>query len=348
MKSFQPGYLESVPVSPRLVQTIRLLGEFKGKQDMFTRQHPQVLEQLREAAVIQSTESSNRLEGVRAPYARIRDIVQRKTTPRNRSEQEIAGYRDVLSTIHVHHEGMTFTPGLVLQFHRDLYQFLPGQGGRWKITDNDITETRPDGSTFVRFKPVPAFLTAKSMEELHAGFARAREVQEVDPLILIPAYVLDFLCIHPFLDGNGRMARLLTLLLLYREGYEVGRFISLEQVVEANREGYYGSLFESSQGWHEGQHSLVPWLEYFLGVVLLGAYRELAARTGELTATKGAKKEMVLNAISRLPEEFRWADLEQICVGISHSTIRRVLDELKAQGVVHCASQGRDAVWRKT
>lgn len=348
MKSFQPGFLESIPVSPRLVQTIRLLGEFKGKQDMFTRQHPQVLEQLREAAVIQSTESSNRLEGVRAPYARIRDLVQGKTTPRNRSEQEIAGYRDVLSTIHVHHEGMTFTPGLVLQFHRDLYQFLPGQGGRWKVTDNDITETRPDGSTFVRFKPVPAFLTTKSMEELHAGFTRAREAQEVDALILIPAYVLDFLCIHPFLDGNGRMARLLTLLLLYREGYEVGRFISLEQVVEANREGYYGSLLESSKGWHEGQHTLVPWLEYFLGVVLLGAYRQLEARTGELTATKGAKKEMVLNAISRLPEEFRWADLEQICVGISHSTIRRVLDELKAQGKVHCSNQGRDAAWRKT
>ncbi|MBI5518606.1 MAG: Fic family protein [Desulfovibrio sp.] len=348
MKSFQPGFLESVALPPRLVQTIRLLGEFKGKQDMFARQHPQVLGQLREAAVIQSTESSNRLEGVRAPYARIRDLVQGKTTPRNRSEQEIAGYRDVLSTIHVHHEGMTFTPGLVLQFHRDLYQFLPGQGGRWKLTDNDITETRPDGSTFVRFKPVPAFLTAKSMEELHEGYARAREAQEVDPLILIPAYVLDFLCIHPFLDGNGRMARLLTLLLLYREGYEVGRFISLEQVVEANRDGYYGSLYESSQGWHEGLHSLVPWLEYFLGVVLLGAYRQLEARTGELTATKGAKKEMVLNAIARLPEEFRWADLEQICVGISHSTIRRVLDELKAQGVVQCASQGRDAVWRKS
>ncbi|MFZ5426118.1 MAG: Fic family protein [Thermodesulfobacteriota bacterium] len=348
MKSFQPGFLESVHVSPRLVQTIRLLGEFKGKQDLYKRQHPQVLEQLRETAVIQSTESSNRLEGVLAPYARIRDLVRGRTSPRNRSEQEIAGYRDVLNTIHVHHEGMILNPGLVLQFHRDLYQFLPGQGGRWKATDNDITERRPDGSNFVRFKPVPAYLTAKSMEELHVSFTRARGAQEVDPLVLIPAYVMDFLCIHPFLDGNGRMGRLLTLLLLYQEGYEVGRFISLEQVVEANREGYYDALLESSRDWHEGRHSLVPWLEFLLGVVLLGAYRQLEARTGELTASKGAKREMVLAAIDRLPEEFRWADLEQICAGISHSTIRRVLEELKAQGRIRCASQGRDAVWTKS
>lgn len=236
--------------------------------------------------------SSNRIEGIEAPPDRIKRLVEQKTRPQNRSEQEIAGYRDVLATIHANHANISFTTSGVLQFHRDLYQFVPQQSGRWKPIDNEIIETRADGTRVVRFKPVSAHQTPEIMEKLHSSFKDYWENREIDPLLLIPAYVLDFLCIHPFLDGNGRMARLLTLLLLYHAGYKVGRYISLEHLIEAHREGYYDALFRSSQGWHDGNHSLTPWWEYFLGVILLGAYQEFERRTGELTNAHGAKTEM--------------------------------------------------------
>ncbi len=260
-KSFENGVLDRQPISQGLLQSVRLVGEYRGKQALFKQQSSQVLEALRENAVIQSTQSSNRIEGVVAPLERIRELVAHRTTPANRSEQEIAGYREVLSTIHSHPEDIRLTPNVVLQLHRDLFQFAPGGGGHWKSTDNDITERRPDGISVVRFKPVPAHLTADAMDRLHTEFSAMLDAGTVEPLLLVPAYVLDFLCIHPFADGNGRMARLLSLLLLYQAGYEVGRYISLETAIEDTKEGYYDALQASSQNWHEGQHSLIPWWE---------------------------------------------------------------------------------------
>ena len=268
MKSFETNYLEKHPLPHSLLRTIRLLGEYRGKESLFKQQTPQVLESLRQAAMIQSTESSNRIEGIEAPAERIKKIVEQKTTPKNRSEQEIAGYRDALATIHANYPNMPFTPGLVLQLHRDLYQFVAQQGGRWKMTDNEISETRADGTKVTRFRPIPAHQTPEAMDRLHTLFKEQWDREEIDPLLLIPAYVLDFLCIHPFTDGNGRMARLLTLLLLYQAGFEVGRYISLEHLIENQREGYYDALYKSSQGWHDGVHSLLPWWEYFLGSVI--------------------------------------------------------------------------------
>ena len=347
MQSLDASFLERQAIPPALLTTIRELGEYKGKQELFKEQAPQILQTLRDAAIIQSTESSNRIEGVVAPPERIRQLVAHRTQPRNRSEQEIAGYRDVLQTIHTGHLHIPFKVGVVLQFHRDLYQFLPGAGGRWKIAANEITETRPDGTTFVRFRTVPPHQTADAMERLHARFSFFLEEGRFDPLLLIPAYVLDFLCIHPFLDGNGRMARLLTLLLLYQSGYEVGRYISLEQIVEQTREGYYDSLYRSSQGWHEGEHSLLPWWEYFLGVMLRSAYREFERRVGVVTRARGAKREMIVDAVARLPTEFRFADLERACPGVSRPTINRALAEMRREGVLVLAKSGRDATWRK-
>lgn len=346
-QSFQPGFLDAAPISQTLLRTIRALGEFRGKEILFERQAPQVLEALREVAMIQSTESSNRIEGIVAPPARIKGIVREKTTPRNRSEQEIAGYRSVLTTIHANHQNIPFTPGIVLQFHRDLYQFTPQQGGRWKTADNEITETRADGSSFVRLHPVPAHQTAEAMETLHRRFEEGQRSGEVEPLVLVSSYVLDFLCIHPFLDGNGRIGRLLSLLLLYQSGFTVGRYISLEKVIEQNRESYYDALQASSESWHDCGHSIAPWTEYFLGVMLLGAYRELERRTGELTMARGAKSEMVEASIERLPREFRYADVAAACPGVSRPTIRRVLDKLRKKGRVKCTKAGRDATWRK-
>ena len=346
-KSFENGTLARQVVTQALLRSVRLAGEYRGKEALFSQQSPQVLQTLRERAVIQSTESSNRIEGVVAPAQRIRDLVAKRTEPANRSEQEIAGYRDVLNTIHTNFSDMLLTSDLVLQLHRDLYQFVPGGGGRWKSASNDITETRPDGTTVVRFKPLAPHLVPDAMAQLHERHRAALDSGAVDPLLLVPAYVLDFLCIHPFADGNGRMARLLSLLLLYQAGYQVGRYISLETAIEETKEGYYDSLSTSSQGWHEGRHTLVPWWEYFIGVMLVKAYREFEERVGVTNARRGAKREMILDAVSRLPNRFRYADLERALPAVSRPTIARALRELRVDGAIRCLRPGRDATWEK-
>lgn len=347
MQSFEPGFIERQPITQNLLRTIRLIGEYKGKQELFKEQSPQVLETLRQAAIIQSTESSNRIEGITAPLERIKELVAEKTTPRDRSEQEIAGYRDVLTTIHTSYAHIPFTPGVVLQLHRDLYQFTVGEGGRWKSVDNEISETYPDGTKFVRFQPVPAYATPDAMQRLHEQFNRLFESEEIEPLLLIPTYILDFLCIHPFSDGNGRMARLLTLLLLYKADYEVGRFISLERIVERTKESYYDTLYQSSQNWHQGQHSLLPWWEYFLGVVVLSAYREFEQRVGLVSSVKGAKTAMVLDAISNIPGDFSIKDLQERCPTVGIDLIRRILRQERTLGRLECLGRGPDARWRK-
>ncbi|MGL6140639.1 MAG: Fic family protein [Planktothrix sp.] len=347
MQSFELTFFNQQPITQKLLQTIRLIGEYKGKQELYQKQSPQVLETLRQTAMIQSTESSNRIEGITVPQGRIRKLVTERTTPRDRSEQEIAGYRDVLNTIHASYDYIPFTPNIVLQFHRDLYQFTVGLGGYWKTTENQITATTTDGQQVIRFTPVAAYATPAAMEQLHQRFNQFWNQGEVEPLLLIASYILDFLCIHPFLDGNGRMARLLTLLLLYKAGYEVGRFISLEQIVEQTKEGYYQALYQSSQNWHEGTHYLLPWWEYFLGIMLLGAYREFEQRVGMIQATKGTKTAMVLQGIESLPWEFSIRELQQRCPVVSVDLIRRILRQERDEGRIECVGRGVDARWRK-
>lgn len=331
-----------MPISQAVVRSVRLLVEFKGREALYRQQFPQALETLRQVAIIQSTESSNRIEGVTAPAKRIQALVAQKTTPRNRSEQEIAGYRDVLNSIHVSYPHMPFTPGVVLQLHRELYKYVGTAGGCWKAVGNQITEILADGSRRLRFQPVPA----DYVEQLHQEFGRHWEEDQVEKLLLIPAYVLDFLCIHPFLDGNGRMARLLTLLLLYRAGYHVGRFVSLEAQIERSKESYYEALYKSSQGWHEGRHDLMPWIEYFLGV-LTATYREFEARVGMLSTARGAKTQLVQEAIRMLPDGFRMVDVERACPNVTRDMIRVVINNLKKKGELYCEGAGAGAVWRK-
>ncbi|MFO7894447.1 MAG: Fic family protein [Longimicrobiales bacterium] len=347
MRSFEPGFLTAQPISGALLSSVRQVGEYRGKAELYQHRSPQVLETLREAAVVASTTSSNRIEGVEAPAGRIEALVAEGSRPVNRSEQEIAGYRDVLRTIHARWEHMPFTPNVVLQLHRDLYGHVPVGGGAWKSAPNRITERRPDGTVRVRFEPVAPHETPGAMAALHDGLNAAWDAGEVDRLLLIGAYVLDFLCIHPFLDGNGRLARLLTLWLLYRAGYDVGRYVSLEQVVEGHREQYYDTLEASSRGWHDAGHDLLPWWEYFLGVVVLGAYRTLDERVGKITSKRGAKRQMVAAAIRRMPAVFRYADLARACPGISRPTIQRAMREAKAAGEIELIQRGRDAEWRR-
>ena len=346
MKSFTTDTIEVLPLTHRLVRSAARLHEYRGREQLYMQQAPQALKTLREVAVIQSTESSNRIEGVEAAPARLKALMKDKTAPQNRSEQAIAGYRDVLNTIHARHADIPVTSNVVLQLHRDLFAYMDVNGGTWKPTNNTITQRNPDGQVVVRFEPVPAFQTADYMDQLHDRLEVLWSKGEVDKLFVIAAYVLDFLCIHPFSDGNGRMARLLTLLLLYKAGYEVGRYVSLERVIEKSRESYYDTLYKSSQRWHEGEHTLAPWTEYMLGV-LLSAYDEFEERVGTLRLRRGAKTERVINAVERLPDGFKTRDVERLCPSVSRSLIRKVFGELKDQGKIKAEGRGPAAVWRK-
>jgi Fic family protein len=347
MKSFEPGFLEKQQISQNLLRTIRVLGEYKGKEEVFKQQSPQVLKTLRQAAVIQSTESSNRIEGVTAPRDRIVKLIEKKVEPNNRPEQEIAGYRDVLNTIHANHANMKFSVNLVLQMHRDLLKYTTERDGNWKTVQNEIEEVGADGIKFIRFTPVPPHLTEQAMRDLHKRFDELCKSHQFEPLLLIPAYVLDFLCIHPFRDGNGRMARLVSLLLLYQAGFEVGRYISLETIVEETKESYYDTLHASSQQWHEGNHSLQPWWDYFLSVMLLRSYREFEERAGKLTTARGAKTANVMDAIDRLPDGFKMVDLERAAPNVTREMIRVVLNRLKKEKRVYCEGRGPAATWHK-
>ncbi len=339
--------LDSIPISPRILTSVRTIGQAMGQEELYRKQIPQALETLRQVAMIQSTESSNRIEGVFADHSRIVALVQEKTGPRTRDESEIAGYRKVLALIHDSADAMALTPNLLLQLHRDLFSFTGKSGGVWKATDNSITETLPDGTQWVRFQPTPAWQTPMAVQDLHDAFNRAMEAGVHDPLLLIPAYVLDFLCIHPFSDGNGRMARLITLLLLYQAGYNVGRYISLERMVEDTKEGYYETLGLSSQGWHEAAHNPVPWIEYFLGVMLQGAYQRFQDRVGDLVVSRGSKQKLLLDAIYSRPVAFTVAQLQEDCPTVSVDLIRRILNTLQGEGEVISIGRGPGAMWVK-
>ena len=346
MKSFENKYLDALVIPHRLITRIRQIGEYKGKQDLYKKQAPEMLENLRHVAVIQSTESSNRLEGITANIDRIKDLVEEKTKPANRSEAEIAGYRDVLNTIHANYEHIPFSKSVILQFHRDLMKYAGKEGGRWKSAANEITEILTDGTRITRFVPVSPHLTPEYMQTLHERYNDISKEGDIDSLILTALYVLDFLCIHPFLDGNGRMARLITVLLLYHYGYDVGRYISLERVLEQTKESYYETLHESSHGWHEGKHDSLPWVEYFLSTIL-AAYGKFESRFTRISSGRGSKTDIVLNAIDSLIGDFSISDLENSCPDVSIDMIRHVLKKLKKEGRIASLGQGRFARWRK-
>jgi Fic family protein len=346
MHSFEYGYLLEQPISQNLLMTVRALGEYRGRQNLYHEQSPELLETLRRVAMVQSVESSNRIEGVTAAADRLEAIVAKKTTPKNRSEGEIAGYRDVLAEIHANAKRMKLAPELILEFHRKMYAHTSEKGGRWKEKDNAILEVLPDGRQVVRFRPVSALATPEFMKKLCAFYHQAVDAGQAEPLLLIASFIFDFECIHPFWDGNGRIGRLLTLLLLYQSGYETGRYISLERIVEESKETYYEVLLKSSHDWHEGKHDLGPWWEYFLGTII-AAYKEFEERVGTITTARGAKREMVQQAIKHMPIRFRFGELQRACPGISYPTLKRALMDLKREKKIRCLGKGRDAEWER-
>ncbi len=346
MHSLSPDFLGALRFDARQLATLRALGEYRGKQRLYMMQSPEVLSDLRQVAVVESTESSNRLEGVVVAAHRLKSLVLRDATPQSRSEQEVAGYRDALSLIHESGEQIPFSEGAVLQLHGILYRYMPQPGGHWKAANNDIVERHPDGSTRIRFRPVAAHLTPMAVADLIDRYRAALDQHLADPLVLVPLVVLDFLCIHPFSDGNGRMARLLTLQLLYHFDYAVGRFISLERIVEESKESYYETLEASSQGWHEGTHDIAPWLDYFWGAVLR-AYKEFEERVGTIERGRGAKGDRVRAEILKRNFPFSISEIEESCPGISRDMVRVVLRAMKSEGLISPTGKGRSAKWEK-
>jgi len=346
MKSLEKTVLEKLQLPHRLISMIRQIGESKGKQELYQNQAPEMLENLRQIAVIQSTESSNRLEGITADHKRIKDLVEENTTPSNRSEAEIAGYRDVLNTIHSNSKNIPFSDRVVLQLHRDLMKYTEKEGGRWKSVPNEISEILQDGTKRIRFVPVEPVKTPQYMHDLHEKFSELINRQSFDPLVLIPLFILDFLCIHPFLDGNGRMARLISVLLLYHNDYEVARYISLERIIEQSNESYYDSLFQSSQGWHESSHNVLPWMEYYLATIL-AAYREFENRVETVSSGHGSKTDMVVSAIDGFIGDFSMSDLERACPAVGRDWLRKLLQRMKNEGKLEALGKGRYAKWRK-
>jgi Fic family protein len=319
------------------------LAEAKGKQELYTRQSPQVLRALREMALVQSVESSNRIEGVTVAPDRLRPLVLGRARPKDRSEQEIAGYRSALNFIHTEAENLQITPDLLRRLHR-LCQEGSGDAGQFKKVDNEVIELRAGAAPVIRFKCVSAKATPAAVDELCLVYRHAIDQDHIPPLVAIGALVLDFLCIHPFRDGNGRVSRLLTLLALYQQGYEVGRYISLERLVEEAKEDYYHVLRESSQHWHGGKHDFLPWLNHFLAIVRR-AYGEFEQRAGQVKAPRGAKAELALAAIRQQHGGFRLADIERACPGVGREWIRSLLSDLKAAGEVSCQGKGPAARW---
>jgi len=346
MHSLAPAFLAELRFDATQLATLRAIGEYRGKQALFYQQAPEALKRLRQVAVVESSESSNRLEGVTVAANRLKAIVLKHTLPKDRSEQEVAGYRDALALIHESARDMAFTPNVMLQLHAMMYRYMPNPGGRWKQTDNDIIERQPDGNVRVRFRPTPAHLTQEAVERLSRNYGEAVDRSIQDPLVILPLAILDFLCIHPFPDGNGRMARLLTLMLLYQFGYEVGRYISLERVIEDSKESYYETLEKSSQGWHEGQHDIKPWLDYFWGI-LLRAYREFEERIGAVHYGRGSKTEQIREAVLGRTQAFSISELEAACPGISRDMVRLVLRQMKDEGLIMPTGKGRAAKWQR-
>lgn len=315
-------------LSPEIVSYLAQIHEMKGQQNLFVEAQKDALAELLEIAKIQSTEASNRIEGIITTEDRLKKIVMNKTTPKGRSEREIAGYRDVLSTIHESYDYIPIRPGMMLQLHRDLYKFSNSvPGGSFKTADNIIAEVLPDGTKRVRFQPVPAWETTEAMDTLCNALQEALSDPELDPLILMPLFILDFLCIHPFDDGNGRMSRLLTLLLLYRSGYFVGKYISIEKLIADSKETYYEALQESSIGWHENANDYLPFVRYMLGVVI-AAYREFASRVDILITRGLSKPERVREIIRSTAGRITKTQIMGQCLDISQKTIERALAEM--------------------
>lgn len=336
-------------LTPEIVSLLTEVHEYKGEQNLFIEANEDSLTELMYIAKIQSTEASNAIEGIYTSDDRLKKILEDKTMPKTRNEKEIAGYRDVLKVIHENFNHIPVKPSIVLQLHRDLYKFS-GQsiGGQFKSSDNVIAEVGSNGEKHVRFQPVHSWETPDSINALCRAFEEVVEDESIDNLLIIPMFILDFLCIHPFNDGNGRMSRLLTLLLLYRSGYIVGKYISIEKIIANTKQTYYEVLYDSSLKWHEEENDYSAFVEYMLGIVI-SAYRDFSARVITL-ANKGLSKperiaEVMKNNIGKITK----AEILKKCPEVSDTTVQRTLNDLlkKEKIIKHGGGRYTSYTWNR-
>lgn len=345
MRLFDYTHLPNELLTSEIMNLVSSIHEYRGKQEQVILAKPGILDAMLEIAKIQSTGASNRIEGIFTLDERLEALVKHKIEPQSRSEREIAGYREVLALIHENHEFMIPRPNLILQIHRDLYRFSPSYtGGIYKNADNQIEETDALGNRIIRFQPLSAFETPDAMNRLTAALLESVHNEQVDPLLLLSMFTLDFLCIHPFNDGNGRMSRLLTLLLLYRAGYAVGRYVSIEAIIEKTKETYYETLLASSVGWHEAQNNYLPFVQYYLGIVL-NACREFSSQVEHLQQPFLSKPERIRRMFGNTLNRLSKKDIHEHCPDISISTIEIALSAMVKEGYIVKIGAGKSTTY---
>lgn len=350
MRQFDYTYLADRTWDNEIISFIAKIHEYKGKQDLYLRQKPVELNRLIEIAKIESTESSNRIEGIITTNARLKQLVTDKTTPRNRDEEEILGYRNVLNLVHENYEFLPVRSSYILQMHRDLLKFTNlSYGGKYKTTPNEIDMTLGTGKKVVIFKPLEPYETPAAIDAICEKYQEALDKEVVDELILIPCFLLDFLCIHPFNDGNGRMSRLLTLLLLYRSGYMVGQYVSIEKAIADTKDAYYEALQKSDQGWHEGTNDPKPFIKYMLSIIL-SCYREFESRI-TIAYAAGAKStsyDIVKAYVNERIGKFSKREVLAGCPSLGSSSVESALKKLVEDGTLVRIGAGRKTLYVRT
>ena len=346
MRKFDYSLLKNIKWDSEIIGYVASIHEYKGKQNLYLKQKPYELDRLIEIAKVQSTESSNEIEGIRTTNTRLKQLVSEKTAPKNRDEEEIAGYRDALNVIHESFEYIPLAESYLLQLHKILYSHSPKDvGGKFKNVQNYISATDEKGSSYTLFTPVAPYETPEAITELCDTFNKAIADGSVDALILIPIFIHDFLCIHPFLDGNGRMSRLLTTLLLYRSGYMVGKYISLEAKIAKNKNLYYDALESSQSGWHEGKDDPTPFIKYLLGTII-SAYRDFDSRM-EIIEGPISALDMVKKAIETRVGKFTKSDIAGLCPSISASSVEASLKKLAREGKIQKHGSGKSTFYTR-
>lgn len=347
MREFNYSLIRENKWDSEMMELIAAIYKEAGKQEMYLKRRPKELEKLVNIAKIQSTEASNAIEGIITTNTRIRQLALEKTTPKNRDEQEIAGYRDVLGIIHESFDTIPITQNYILQLHKILYSYMNNPlAGRTKTVQNYITASYPDGHSETLFTPLAPYETPDALDRLCEEYNRVIGNMELEPLIVIPIFIHDFLCIHPFNDGNGRMSRLLTTLLLYRNGFYVGRYISLEAKIAKNKDLYYDALYESQIGWHEGTDDPVPFIKYLLGTIL-SAYRDFEDRFA-LVETKRSALDTVRLATRSKIGSFTKQDIRELCPSLSVSSIEGALRKLVSSGELKREGKGKNTYYFRT
>lgn len=344
MRAFNYSAIKEQKWDSEILGLVAAIYKEAGKQELYLKQRPEQLEKLVDIAKVQSTEASNAIEGIVTTNTRIRQIVNEKTTPKNRDEQEIAGYRDALNIIHDSFDAIPVTQNYILQLHKIMYSHMNNPlAGRTKTVQNYISATYPDGHTETLFIPLATYETPEALDRICEEYNRVIGNMELEPLIAIPIFIHDFLCIHPFNDGNGRMSRLLTALLLYRSGFYVGKYISLEAKIAKNKDLYYNSLAKSQTGWHEGNENAVPFIKYILGTIL-AAYKDFEERMS-LVETKLTTTETVRRASKNKIGRFNKQDIRELCPAISDSSIEGALRKLVATGELKKEGKGKSTCY---